>query len=183
MPVEIEKKYALTDQQRSGVLASLKNIQATFVREDFEENIIFTGGALNDKSAVLRLRRIGAKTIMTYKERLPSASGIKHQIEHETEVGDFAAAVKIFEALGLTRSLVYEKVRQTWRLNDAEIVLDKLPFGHYMEIEGSIDAIEKTEKLLNIGDLAAVHETYPQLTAKLGRQNGRVIEARFESYL
>jgi adenylate cyclase class 2 len=180
MPVETEKKYALTEEQRAAVLDSLKNIGAVFVREDLEENIIFTGGALNDKNAVLRLRRIGAKTIMAYKERLPSGSGVKHQLEHETEVGDFAAALKIIEALGLTRALVYEKVRGIWRLGDAEIVLDKLPFGHYMEIEGSIDAIEKTEKLLQIEDLETVHETYPQLTAKLGRQNGRIIEARFE---
>jgi hypothetical protein len=49
-----------------------------------------------------------------------------------------------------------------------------------MEIEGSVDAIRKVEKLLDIEDLPAVHETYPQLTAKLGKQNGQTIEARFE---
>ncbi|HEV7645843.1 MAG TPA: class IV adenylate cyclase [Pyrinomonadaceae bacterium] len=180
MSIEIEKKYLLTADERSNLVLALKETDVKFVGEDFEENIIFTGGILNDKQAVLRLRRIGEKTLLTYKERLPTQSGIKHQIEHETMVEDFAAALQIFESLGFTRSLVYEKKRRTWRFDDVEVVLDELPFGLYMEIEGTVEAIEKTEKLLGIETLEAVHETYPQLTARSGKRNGEVIEARFD---
>ena len=180
MAIEIEKKYLLTAEKYSGLISALKGTGAEFAGEDFEENIIFTGGSLHDKQAVLRLRRIGKKTLLTYKERIPSRSGIKHQIEHETEVGDFDAALQIFESLGFTRSLVYEKKRRTWRFDDAEVVLDELPFGLYMEIEGAVEAIEKAEKLLGIEALETVHETYSQLTARFGRKNGEIIEARFE---
>ncbi len=183
MAIETEKKYLLTAGKYSGLISALESSGAEFAGEDFEENIIFTGGALSDKQAVLRLRRIdrgiGEKTLLTYKERLPSQSGVKHQIEHETMVEDFEAALQIFESLGFTRSLIYEKKRRTWRFDDVEVVLDKLPFGFYMEIEGTVEAIEKTEKLLGIENLEAVHETYPQLTAKFGRKNGELVEARF----
>lgn len=181
MSIEIEKKYSLTPDQCTSVVFALDGCEAEFIGEDLEENIIFTGGVLNDKHAVLRLRRIGAKTILTYKERLPTESDIKHQVEQETEVKDFAVASQIFESLGFTRSLVYEKQRRTWRLDDVEVVLDKLPFGLYMEIEGSVEGIKKAEKLLEIENVEAVRETYPQLTAKFGKSNGQTIEARFEN--
>jgi adenylate cyclase class 2 len=180
LSIEIEKKYLLMPEGRANIVSALGDSEAGFAGEDFEENLIFTGGALNDKQTVLRLRRIGEKTLLTYKERLPSRSGIKHQIEHETEVDDFDAALQIFESLGFTRSLVYEKKRRTWRFDDVEVVLDELPFGLYMEIEGTVEAIEKAEKLLGIEALEAVHETYPQLTAKFGKRNGEIMEARFE---
>lgn len=180
MSVEIEKKYLLTPDECTNIVFTLEESKADFAGEDFEENVIFTGGVLNDKQAILRLRRIGPKTIMTYKERLPTQSDIKHQVEYETEIADFAAASRIFESLGLTRSLVYEKQRRTWRFDNVEVVLDKLPFGLYMEIEGSIEAIKKAEKQLDIENVEAVRETYPQLTARFGKMNGQTIEARFE---
>jgi len=180
MAIEIEKKYLLTPDECTRIVFALDELNARFAGEDLEENIIYTGGALNEKQAVLRLRRIAQKTILTYKERLPTASDIKHQIEYETEVADLAAVLKIFEALGFTRSLVYEKQRRTWHMGEVEVVLDKLPFGLYMEIEGDIEAIKKAEKLLEIEALEPVHETYPQLTAKFGKMNGQTIEARFE---
>jgi adenylate cyclase class 2 len=180
MAIEIEKKYSLTADETTNIIFMLDELNANFTGEAFEENIIYTGGFLRERQAVLRLRNVGGKTILTYKERVPTATDIKHQIEHETAVENFEAASKIIEALGFTRSLVYEKLRRTWKIEDAEIVLDKLPFGLYMEIEGSVDSIKKVEKLLEIEDLPAMHETYPQLTVKFGQTAGQTIEARFE---
>jgi adenylate cyclase class 2 len=183
MAVEIEKKYRLNADGYAGLALALERSNAAFTGEDLEENIIFNGGSLNEKQAVLRLRRTDKKTLLTYKERLPGHSGIKRQIEHETEVEDFETALRIFESLGYTPSLVYEKKRRTWRLAKVEIVLDTLPFGLYMEIEGTAEAIKKAEDMLGIGNpetrLETEHETYPQLTGKFGRKNGEIIEARF----
>jgi len=181
MALEIEKKYRLNEDEWVGIARTLNDSNANFIAEDFEENIIFDGNGLSPKQAVLRLRRIENRTILTYKERLPQQSDIKHQLEYETEIADFEAASRIFTSLGFTPSLIYEKQRRTWQLDDVEVVLDKLPFGLYMEIEGSIEGIERAEKLLGWENAQAVHETYPQLTAKLGKMNGGVIEARFES--
>jgi hypothetical protein len=60
-----------------------------------------------------------------------------------------------------------------------EIVIDDLPFGLYLEIEGSVTAIKEAEMLLDLDELEAEHKTYPILTSELGIKNGDVIEARF----
>lgn len=181
MAVEIEKKYRLTDAQRNYVLDSLKEIGAKFHGEDFEENVIFLGGVLNEKPAILRLRRTDHTTTLTYKEGVQNEFDVKQRIEYETKVEDFANSEKIIESLGFSRSLIYEKRRRTWQFRDVEIVLDELPFGLFMEIEGSITAIKEAEMLLGIEDFETEHETYPRLTAKLGKRNGHVIEARFDT--
>jgi hypothetical protein len=59
-------------------------------------------------------------------------------------------------------------------------VLDELPFGDYMEIEGSITGIREAEMLLDAQDLEPELETYPRLTAKMGSIVNGVMESRFE---
>ena len=86
MSIEIEKKYRLTAAQREEVLERLEEIGARFEGEDFEENILYRGGVLDEKNAVLRVRKIGAKAVLTYKLRIQNQSDVKHQIEHETLV-------------------------------------------------------------------------------------------------
>ena len=76
-------------------------------------------------------------------------------------------------------ALVYEKRRRTWNFRTVEIVLDSLPFGEFMEIEGSLTAIAEAEMFLGAEDFEVVPETYPNLTLKFGTKNGDVVEARF----
>ena len=59
-------------------------------------------------------------------------------------------------------------------------MLDELPFGDYIEIEGSITAIKEAEILLDLDAFETEHETYPRLTARLGERKGDLIEARFK---
>ena len=49
-----------------------------------------------------------------------------------------------------------------------------------MEIEGSLTAIKEAEMLLDIEDLETEHETYPRLTARVGKKKGSLVEARFD---
>ena len=179
VPIEIEKKYRLTKKQREELLGRLPKIGATSHGEVFEENTLFGGDALEIGRSVLRLRRVGKKAILTYKERFPSTDSIKRQREDETNVGDANAMETILDALGFAPVLIYEKRRATWRLGDAEIVIDELPFGLFMEIEASEPEIKKIERKLAIKGLRAEHATYPQLTHRHGKPYGSVIEARF----
>ena len=180
MANEIEKKYRLSAEQKEDVLESLKEIGAEFEGEDFEENILFYSAELLEKQAVLRLRRIGERTILTYKQRVLNQTGVKEHIEYETEVSDFGEIANIIETLGYTRSLVYEKRRRTWKFRQVEIVLDVLPFGDFMEIEGSLTAIAEAEMFLGAEDFEVEHATYPNLTRQFGKPNGELREARFE---
>ena len=180
MPIEIEKKYRLTKEQRGAVINRLEQIGDSSASEEFEENTLYSGGVLEARPCTLRLRRIGHKAILTYKERYPGTSPIKRQREDETEVADAEALAEILNAIGFKPSVVYEKRRATWQVGEAEVVVDELPFGLFMEIEGSEDQIARVESLLGIEDLQPEEETYPRLTLKHGKQNGAVIEARFE---
>lgn len=179
MGIEIEKKYRLTEDERQRVLQRLGEIGATHVGDEFEENTLYAGGQLHLKASVLRLRRVGKRATLTYKERFPSISGIKHQREDETRVEDAEAMSAILDALGFKPALVYEKRRATWRIADTEVVVDELPFGLFLEIEGEEQAIIETETLLNLTDAEVEMETYPQLTSQHGKRIGEMIEARF----
>lgn len=179
MPIEIEKKYRLTDEQCDVIIASLAEYSSEYVGEDAEENIIYGGPILSEKNAILRVRIIGERAILTYKIRLAGTGEIKRQIEEETEVADPVAIQTIVKELGFSPVLIYEKRRRTWRFRSVEIVLDELPFGLFMEIEGSITGIKEAEMLLDLDDLETEHKTYPQLTGELGVKNGNVVEARF----
>jgi adenylate cyclase class 2 len=177
--IEIEKKYRLTVEQRERVLERLRKAGAEDRGEEFEENTIYGGGELKRGTSVLRLRRVGSRALLTYKERFPNSSAVKQQREEETAVDDASAMALILDALGFKPVLVYEKRRRTWSLGPAEVVLDELPFGWFMEIEGSEQEIEAAEQSLGIQDLPAEHETYPQLTERLGERVGEVVESRF----
>ncbi len=179
MAIETEKKFILSNDQREQVLENLKELGAKYIREDFEENTLYNGGILDEKRAVLRVRKIADKTLLTYKQRIENTADVKQQIEYETVVEKSEEMEKIIENLGFEKNLVYEKRRQTWHFRAVEIVLDELPFGQYMEIEGSITAIAEAEMLLDVENLAVENETYPHLTQRFGVQKEKLIEARF----
>jgi len=179
MSIEIEKKYRLTPELRTEVEAALEEFGAEFVGEDFEENTIFSNDDLFERNAIVRIRRKGNKAVLTFKQRIANTSDAKQQIEHESEISDAGAARSIVESIGLIAAIVYEKRRRTYKFRSVEVVLDELPFGLFMEIEGPISAIAEAEMLLGIEELDVEHETYPRLTAKYGVRNGDLVESRF----
>lgn len=180
MGVEIEKKYRVTGEGTNALRRRLREVGASeHGKEVFEENTIYTGPGLDPHRRVLRLRRAGARVLFTYKERGASDSAVKRHREEETEVADAAALAAILDALGYRPALVYEKRRATWRLNGVEVVLDELPFGLFVEIEGEEEAIHAAERLLGLEEEEAEHAPYPELTARHGTDNDGVIEARF----
>ena len=176
--MEIEKKYRLTAARRDDVINALKEMGAVFERDEIEENMIYRGDILQE-GGMVRIRRTEQRSLLTFKRRTESGSDVKQQIEYETEISDAEAADKIVRELGLALKLIYEKRRSTWKLRQVEVVIDELPFGMFMEIEGSRTSIKEAEMLLGIEDLETEHETYPLLTARLGRKVGDVVEARF----
>lgn len=179
MPIEMEKKYRLTEAQRATVRQRLLEIGAARKGEEFEENTIYTGHDLAVGGKVLRLRKVAAGATLTFKQRLPTSSAIKQQREEETAVANPETMHAILEAVGFSPKLVYEKRRETWLFGSAEIVIDALPFGLFMEIEGNESEIDAIEGKLEINVFAPEDKTYPQLTLEYGKASGDVMEARF----
>ena len=180
MAIEIEKKYKIDKRLLVELTAKLGELNAEFSSEVFEENYLHRGGVLDERGAVLRLRKTNEKTIFTYKEKVVNDSDFKHQIEFETEVSNVEATEHIIEKLGYKLAVIYEKHRKTWHLGNVEVVLDELPFGYYMEIEGAIDDIVEAEKLLGAANLEIEARGYPRLTLKYGKQIESVFESRFD---
>jgi adenylate cyclase class 2 len=179
--LEVEKKYRATGGQAERLRRRLAEVGAEWRGEEFEENTLYTGPNLERGGRVLRLRRVGGRAVLTFKERLPTASLVKHHREDETRVEDPQALASILEALGYRPALVYEKRRATWRLAGVEVVLDELPFGLFVEIEGDEDSIQKAERLLELTEAEPEHATYPQLARLHGTKRGDLTEARFSS--
>ncbi|MBX3244104.1 MAG: class IV adenylate cyclase [Acidobacteria bacterium] len=183
MALEIEKKYRLNETEVERISAALEEFGAEYIGLDNEENIIYGGSELARRGAVLRIRQIKDKVLLTFKRSAGDTGGIKQQIEEETEVADAEAMKAIIAELGFSPVLVYEKKRRTWKFRSVEVVLDELPFGLYMEIEGAITAIKEAEILLDADMLETEPMTYPRLTAKYGVRVGDLIEARFDENL
>lgn len=180
MGIEIEKKYRLTGELREQLARRFQDNNAAHIGEEFEENTLYQGDSLDASRQVLRLRRVEGKAVLTYKERLPFASFIKRYREDETVVEDAMALADILDALGFRPALVYEKRRATWRLMNVEVVVDELPFGLFMEIEGEEEDITEVEQLLGLAEAEAEMATYPELTRLHGEIRGDIIEARFK---
>ena len=90
---------------------------------------------LSASSKVLRLRQDSTQWI-TFKGPGALVDGIKVRQEIEFEIGDIQAARYLLEALGYDVYQVYEKIRTVFALGDTRIMLDELPYGHFVEIEG-----------------------------------------------
>jgi adenylate cyclase class 2 len=164
MAVEIETKFAVSSF--GTVREALTRAGGRLLSRVFEENLVLdTGeGALRRQGMLLRLRRDGRGRVTL---KLPAAGekspGLKIRPEFETEVADLDVLKTIFGHLGYRPALCYEKIRETWDVGDAHVCLDRLPFGRYLEIEGTRDAIPRVAAALGLSMDAALTATYHDL--------------------
>lgn len=135
----------------------------------YEKNVRYDDGSLTQRGVVLRLRQ-DDRVRLTYKE--PSAAqsaGTSSRLELETEIGDFDTMDEILRKLGYATSLIYEKYRTTYKLGAAEIVLDEMPYGNFIEIEGTPTAIEAAVSALGMEKAARILGSYTELFERVKR--------------
>jgi adenylate cyclase, class 2 len=165
---EIEIKFYVSDLKQ--VETRLVELGAKLIQPRvFESNIRYDlpDGSLHTESRVLRLRRAD-DVRLTYKGRGEITEGVLTRDEFEFTVGDFETARQFIEALGYMPFATYEKIRTTYELNEAHIMLDELPFGDFVEIEGSgVDSIRLMATSLGLEMEAAVDTGYLSLHKRL----------------
>lgn len=92
--------------------------------------------------AFLRIRDEGDKVTLTFKRRADKdAQTIDNVKELEVVVSDFDDTVELFREAGWEYKTFQESRRETWQLDDAEVVIDEWPWlPPYIEIEGETEA-------------------------------------------
>ena len=161
---EIEVKFLIDDL--SAIRQRLVALGATLkTPRTFEENWLFDtpDEQLTRQSRLLRLRR-DRRNLITYKEPpVHNDPDFKIMREYEVEVSDFSQMQLILEKLGFTPSLHFEKYRETLTYQGAEIVLDEVPFGTFMEIEGPREAIRDIVMALGLDFATRLVSSYVEI--------------------
>lgn len=150
----------------------LQDLEAHLIQPRIlETNIRFDlpDGGLRSEGRVLRLRQ-DMEAKFTYKDVGKSNQGIVNRTEIEFVVEDFEKAKLFLEALGYQKLLQYDKYRTTYELEKCHIMLDELPYGNFVEIEGAdIATIHLAANRLNLDMQAAISESYSSLFEKVRR--------------
>ena len=161
---ETEAKFYVRDL--SGIKSRLVIMGARLVQERIlETNIRFDlpGAPMRAQGRVLRLRR-DTSTKFTYKSASTNEQGVLSREEIEFEVEDYEKAKRFLEALGYQKLVYYEKYRTTYEWNDTLIMLDELPYGNFVEVEGStVDDIRAIADSLNLNWETAIATSYNAL--------------------
>jgi len=139
-------------------------------RRHLESNWHFDrpGDLLAKQHSLLRLRQDKA-TSLAYKHR---GRTIESREEIELKVADPATAVALLAALGYRVVASYEKYRREYTLGPVQVMLDELPFGDFVEIEGpTLQQVRHQADRLGLAWGRRVRSTYLELLDQLRRQH------------
>ncbi len=136
------------------------------LRLDTEDHTLQKGDRL------LRIRQDDQVRI-TYKDNAKTENGVVTRTEIELTCDDFNVTRKLFEALGYRVTVMYEKYRCEYRIGDAVVVLDEMPFGNFLEIEAPNSAlIEGVAQMLGLDWSKSIGTNYLGLFQALKEKLG-----------
>jgi adenylate cyclase class 2 len=153
-------------QDLKKIEACLQDLEARLIQPRIlETNIRFDlpDGGLRSEGRVLRLRQ-DTEARLTYKGPGTNDQGVLSRTEIEFSVEDFEKAKQFIEALGYQKLVYYEKYRTTYDLDGCHIMLDELPYGNFVEIEGEgVQSVQMIASKLNLQMDKAVPASYHAL--------------------
>ncbi len=185
MKQEIEAKFYVPDLDK--ITTRLYDLKARLIHERvFEINIrfdLFDDASLSSEGRVLRLRR-DSEARLTYKSASKNEQGVLSRTEIEFTVGDFEKAKEFLAALGYQPIFYYEKYRATYilesdrllsrtyeqapGLQSCHIMLDELPYGNFVEIEGeTLESIRAISDRLGFKWDTSIAKSYHALFEQL----------------
>jgi adenylate cyclase class 2 len=170
MALEIEAKFwvpELDDLRRKVLAAGGRPVTSRILEHN--ERFDVPDGRLRRGGEVLRLRR-DRECTLTYKRALSSA---EERSEIEVRIDDLEAARAVLFGLGFVLIFIYDKYRQVLALDDTLIMLDELPFGSFVEIEGpSLQAIGRSAAALGLEWDRRVSRSYLSIYEALRQRLG-----------
>lgn len=133
-------------------------------------------GALRRRGLLLRLRRDGARTHLTYKgPPLAGRHKSREEIEVELDAPTAAAFQRILSRLGYRAAFRYEKYRTAFAASrgGGVVALDETPIGVFLEIEGRPAWIDRTARRLGYRPSDYITATYAELYWDFCRRAGK----------
>ncbi len=136
-----------------------------------EYNVLLDTSArvLRSHGKLIRLRRVGTHTVLTYKG--PSETG-RYKKRHEIEVllPEAYGIEQIFNEIGYHPIFRYEKFRTEYvkepangRAAAGKVLVDETPIGNYLEIEGNPSWIDRTARQLGFSTSDYITRSYGYL--------------------
>ena len=154
-------------------------------RRVFESNVLYDtpAGALRSAGKLLRIRRVGSTTLLTYKG--PALPG-KHKIREEFELrlSDAESFGLVMQRLGMRPAFRYEKYRTEYAgpAPAGVATLDETPIGAFLELEGAPGWIDATARTLGFQEQDYITASYGRLFLEsLGGQAAAVRDMVFDT--
>lgn len=144
-----------------------------------ERNLRFDNqqGSLKKNGHVLRLRRWKDENTLTFKDRKIKSRFKKRpelEIRLDNRVHTIQEAKKILEKLGFHQYMEYEKWREKFKFrfdgSELEICFDEMPYGNFVEIEGSEKDILEAVQRLGFRWENSIDEDYLTIFEDLGKE-------------
>ena len=134
--LEIEVKFHISDIKllRQRLLA----LNCVSKGRVFEKNIRLDdkNSSLLKNRSLLRLRQDNTNHLTFKATPGVQDKEFKVMTEHEVVVSDFESALNILISLGFNPVQQYDKWRETFILGSTQLLIDTLPYGSFLEIEG-----------------------------------------------
>jgi adenylate cyclase class 2 len=179
--LEIEAKYYVRDLE--AIRRTLRKLGAKKIHPRIlERNWRFDNPdrRLTSRGEVLRIREDN-RVRLTYKRPI---QGTIERMEIEIEVNDGSKTRQFLESLGYEVFFIYEKYRETFELGQFEVVLDEVPYGSFVEIEGpSVESIRQLSDKLQLQWDRRLSATYLAIFRQLKTEmNLPFRDATFEAF-
>jgi len=144
------------------------------VERHFEANTLYDypDRSIGASGCLLRVRETPRGGLLTFKGRVVPHEHYKVRPEHETWCDDAAALRALLHAVGFKPVFRYEKYREEFEGPGALLCLDELPFGTFLELEGTPEGIEALTEALALDRGTFNRRTYADLFAEHCRHAG-----------
>jgi predicted adenylyl cyclase CyaB len=167
--IESELKFRLDGQgDHTRLRAALRKLGAKLDGSYAEENYRFEGRGKITRRNTLRLRVLdgGPRGVLTAKGPAQFVAGVKVREETEASVTEAHAMLDLLQQLGFRVLVVYRKQRAVWKLGPTSVTLDKLDFGHFVEVEGPLESVAEVARSLGLDPAKAVRDSYSVMARK-----------------
>lgn len=167
--VECELKFRLAGPaDHARLRAALRKLGYRLEGTYDEENFRFVGPGKATRRTTLRLRVLdgGPRGVLTAKGEAHFVAGVKVREETEVDVTDAHATLDLLAQLGFQVLVIYRKHRSVWKQGAVNVTLDRLDFGHFVEVEGPLEEIPTVARTLGLDPARAVKDSYSIMARK-----------------